>query len=292
MPCDNKVVDKKCIANYLDSTLYKRVSPNVDSYSTSKMKCFILLSVLALAYCLPTVGKNVSIGEDGTITITEVNGKRIVISKSTDHIGNKHIEISVDGPFMPSKKIKIMDETYPAKEDVTEEYTREKRSNKKTTSSSSEILMEIFKELEGPMDEKSYQKLLKNLKKEVDAGLVNPEILAVVEQLQEKNSPVSWEQQYVSPTNIFAQKQLYDILRQKFAGVGKSVESAEQKDVLEENLKELLLQKVVRESQYGNGVYKWQVQPPVAPVWYRYPEVQGEVYPREFVGDYASQVYG
>lgn len=174
----------------------------------TKMKCFLLLSLVAFSCALPYWGggKSINISDDGTIVIRTATGKQVVISKVVGPEDQKFIDISVEGPNLPVKKIRI-DEIGSDKvvsvqngpysgqsEDVArEDDPREKRSPKVATTSKdskksktqADLLYGIFKENEGVADEKSYEALLKKVNDYVDAGDLDSSILDVLQYIHE-----------------------------------------------------------------------------------------------------------
>lgn len=184
------------------------------------MKCLIVLTLVAFSCAYPYYGasKSINIGEDGTIEITGANGKRVVISKAVGNEDDKFIDISVEGPNMPPKKIRInelgTDKTVnvqngPYSGQFNGQYWddewREKRSPKvattkdskdtkdtkeakdsKKTKSQADLLYSIFKKYEGAVDELSYQSVLKKVDEYVEAGELDSSIHDVLQYLHDQ----------------------------------------------------------------------------------------------------------
>ncbi|CAG9865115.1 unnamed protein product [Phyllotreta striolata] len=166
-----------------------------------KFQLVLVLSLAALACAVPTTPspvngpeKRVTIDEDGTITVLSGSGKKIVISKAIGHPGPKDIEISVDGPFGPVKRIQVDGATSERTVDLFDvpakhtEEDREKRSSKeskdkKNKKPQTEVLSQIFKEFEGVVDEASYENLLGKINSAVQAGELNPAVYEVLQSL-------------------------------------------------------------------------------------------------------------
>lgn len=177
------------------------------------MRCLLLLSLIALSYALPYYGgsKTINIGDDGTIVITGANGKRVTISKAVGINDEKFIDISVEGPNLPPKKIRIdeqgTDKTVSVQNgpysgqfngQYWEDDMREKRSPKvatatttkdsKKTKTQADLLSTIFKEYEGLVDEKSYDALLKKVNGYVEAGELDSSITDVLTYMHDQKA--------------------------------------------------------------------------------------------------------
>nr|XP_023022546.1 glutenin, high molecular weight subunit 12-like [Leptinotarsa decemlineata] len=154
------------------------------------MKCVLLFCFIAFCYAVPTVPTlpNVQFGEDGTITITGADGKKVVISKSAGSDGQKNVEITLPDPLGTTKSIKI-NQDYNQKTVNIEDSSggRYKRSSVSKTSketkkgkSEAEILDEIFKDYQGAVDLKSYEKVLKEIDSYVKSGDLDSSIYEVL----------------------------------------------------------------------------------------------------------------
>lgn len=172
------------------------------------MKCFLLLIFVAFSCALPfnSGSKSVNIGEDGTIVITGANGKRVVISKAIGTTDEKFIDISVEGPNLPPKRIRINEQGTDKTVSVQngpysgqynglywDDDLREKRSPKVATSkdskkpkSQADLLYTIFKEYEGTVDEKSYESLLKKVNGYVETGDLDSSVYDVLKYMHDQ----------------------------------------------------------------------------------------------------------
>ncbi|KAG5871712.1 hypothetical protein JTB14_031240 [Gonioctena quinquepunctata] len=74
------------------------------------MKFVILFSVFALCYSTPLIfgNKMVNIDDDGTITVTGTDGRKMVITKVSNEVGPDIMKISVEDPFTSKKIMKIV----------------------------------------------------------------------------------------------------------------------------------------------------------------------------------------
>lgn len=176
----------------------------------NKMKCLLLLTFVALSCAAPfySTSKSVNIGDDGTIFITAANGKRVVISKIVGNPDEKFIDISVEGPYVPTKRIRIDEPGTEKTVDVQngpysgrfnglywDDDMREKRSPKvmttkdsKKSKSQTDLLNTIFKEYEGTVDDKSYETLLKKVSEYVVSGELDPSVYDVLKYLHDQKS--------------------------------------------------------------------------------------------------------
>lgn len=173
------------------------------------MKCFLLLTLVALSCALPYYGggsKSINIGEDGTIVITGANGKRVVISKAVGNTDEKFIDISVESPNLPPKRIRIDEQGTDKTVDVQngpyngqfngqywEDELREKRTPKvattkdtKKTKTQADLLYSVFKDYEGVVDEKSYESLMKKVNGYVEAGELDSSVNDVLKYLHDQ----------------------------------------------------------------------------------------------------------
>lgn len=172
------------------------------------MKCLLLLALVALGCALPYYGgsKSINIDEDGTIVITGANGKKVIISKGVGNTDDKFIDISVEGPNLPSKKIRINEQgddknilvqngPYTGKfnSQYWEDELRDKRSPKvasakdsKKSKTQSDLLSNIFKQYEGIVDEKSYETLLKKVNDYVNSGELDSSVYDVLKFLHDQ----------------------------------------------------------------------------------------------------------
>ncbi|CAH1183314.1 unnamed protein product [Phaedon cochleariae] len=168
------------------------------------MKCIILFSLVALCYSLPMTirkGKHINLDEDGTITIIGSQDKTVVISRAEGSTGQRNVEIFMEDKTVPVKKIwfkeqsmegdseiqkamtekdilveifkkyqgDINDDTY---EDILEQIRHFVKTDQVDVNvlnilksiDSDEDHEDYSTEMEGSMDTKSLQKLLKLLK--------------------------------------------------------------------------------------------------------------------------------
>lgn len=180
------------------------------------MKCVILLSLVALCYSLPTTygppGKNINISDDGTITISTVDGKKVVISKAIG-TADRFIDVSVEGPNVIPKRIQIDSQSTGKSVNVAsgdnqfaaqygyyvDTKERDKRSPKvaakePVNKTQGAILTEIFTDYQGVVDNKSYIKLLGKVSDYVESGQLDPSIYDVLAYLNEQRQQEQQEQ--------------------------------------------------------------------------------------------------
>lgn len=197
-----------------------RRSSHTRSVVLKKMKCLLVLTFIALSYSFPFIGnsKTINIGDDGTIEITAANGKRVVISKGIGNTDDKFIDISVEGPNFPAKKIRVNEQgadktvniqSGPYSGQFNGQYWddewRDKRSPKvattkdskdakdtkdakdgKKSKSQADLLYSIFKKYEGAADDVTYQSVLKKVQDYVDAGELDSSIYDVLQYLHDQ----------------------------------------------------------------------------------------------------------
>lgn len=191
------------------------------------MKCFLLLSLVAFSCAIPFYGspnsKSINIDEDGTVVITTPTGKRVTISKAVGPTDEKFIDISVEGPNLPPKKIRINEQGTDKTVNVQsgpysgqfngqywDDEWRDKRSPKVVTTKDSkdskdskegkdtkeskksktqaDLLYSIFKKYEGAVDELSYESLLKKVDEYVTSGELDSSIYDVLKYLHDQKA--------------------------------------------------------------------------------------------------------
>nr|XP_023022548.1 uncharacterized protein LOC111510828 [Leptinotarsa decemlineata] len=136
------------------------------------MKC-LLFCLITFCYAIsaaPTL-PNIHFGEDGTITVTRADGKKVVFPSSLGSDGYKNIGIELADHVDQTNTIKHkpkFGESGGARYkrssiSITPEESKKGRSE-------SEILHEIFKDYQGAVDPKSYEKVLKQIEEYVKSG--------------------------------------------------------------------------------------------------------------------------
>ncbi|KAG5871711.1 hypothetical protein JTB14_031239 [Gonioctena quinquepunctata] len=182
------------------------------------MKCVILFSVFALCYSTPLIFENeiVNIDDDGTITVTGTNGRKMVIAKVSNEVGPDIIKLSVEDPFTSKKIMKIVnvgqskestrigsierllkkwkgvgtqsdesnesDESHESSENVM---TRSHR-----VQSGTDVLTEIFGQHQGVVGDDTFQEILKSVDELVRSGELDNSIYEVLKEFV-KNTPIS-----------------------------------------------------------------------------------------------------
>lgn len=159
------------------------------------MKFLLLASFVVLCAASSVYrNKNISINDDGNILITSPSGKRILIARNFGPNGQKNIDIAISGPNIPTKTIKVNDNTledievangntpFSSVDGVSDEY-RLKRSSFK---SQGDILAEILREYQGVVNEAQYEKLMTRINKAVKKGEISPQIFSLLEELDQQ----------------------------------------------------------------------------------------------------------
>ncbi|KAG5880251.1 hypothetical protein JTB14_027318 [Gonioctena quinquepunctata] len=152
------------------------------------MKFVLLLSLVALCYSLPTTPwrPKVDIWEDGTISITGVDGRKVVFSRIIGIPGPKNVEIFVSDPNGSMKPIKVDRENNLSTVEDTQRYKRSSKESKKGKSQA-DILSEVFEGYEGIVDEKSFVKILNKIESYVKSGDLDPSIFEVLKNTFEES---------------------------------------------------------------------------------------------------------
>ncbi|XP_072387473.1 uncharacterized protein [Diabrotica undecimpunctata] len=178
----------------------------------------VFLSVIALSCALTFgTGKQVTINDDGTLTILGENGKKIVISNAIGGTGPRDIEISIGGPFGTVKKISVDGETnsktinliepslselYNTEEDRAKRSSKDGKDSKNSKGSKeykgkegkpktqAQLLQEIFSEHQDATDAKSYSDLLNKVDSYVKSGQLNSGVYDVIRSLRDFNGAV------------------------------------------------------------------------------------------------------
>uniref|UniRef100_A0A6P7FHL8 Uncharacterized protein LOC114330458 n=1 Tax=Diabrotica virgifera virgifera TaxID=50390 RepID=A0A6P7FHL8_DIAVI len=182
----------------------------------------VFLSVIALSCALTFgTGKQVTINDDGTLTILGENGKKIVISNAIGGTGPKDIEISINGPYGAVKKISVNGETNErtislVEPSLSEQYNTDEEDRAKRSSSTkdkkdsknskdtkeykgkegksktqAQLLQEIFSEHQEATDAKSYGELLTKVDYYVKSGQLSAGVYDVIRSLRDFNNGVT-----------------------------------------------------------------------------------------------------
>ncbi|KAG5867956.1 hypothetical protein JTB14_002689 [Gonioctena quinquepunctata] len=182
------------------------------------MKCVLLLSLVALCYSVPLtpVSPTVNFGDDGTITIIGVDGRKAVVSRADK---SKNVEILLTTPQGFKKLVKVDEEKSirtinvqgPTAENWNGDEEIQKYGNilrRKSLSGKSEydILEEIFGGRQGILDSTTIENVLNELKLYVASGELDPYFYEILESSLENNPAtlerLNLEQGDVTPRQV------------------------------------------------------------------------------------------
>ncbi|CAG9865235.1 unnamed protein product [Phyllotreta striolata] len=141
------------------------------------MKVLVVLSLVALCYSTPlTANRHVTVGEDGTITVTGIQGRELNIYQSIVNPGK--LDIIFKSPFGIARKIQI-DEMTNNIENVPFNFldARFAHNLPKEVITQASILAHIFRQYEGIVDEPTYLVLLEKVETLVRHGYVHQAVL-------------------------------------------------------------------------------------------------------------------
>lgn len=200
------------------------------------MKCFILLTFVALCYSYPygyetgygyRSGRNININEDGTIVITGANGKKITITKGMGTSGQKNVDISVSGPGIPTKRIQINEQNKLSvtghgeigdSREYSDDFLRDKRSSKdsRKQKNQGDTLTKILAVYQGDVDQDTYQQLLDDVNIAVQEGQLSPSVYNVLQSLDQVQGQVG-QRGYWTKQGIIGQRpaNVLDLLREQ-----------------------------------------------------------------------------
>ncbi|XP_072381922.1 uncharacterized protein [Diabrotica undecimpunctata] len=152
------------------------------------MKVLVLLSLVALSVALPTLlGRTVRVKEDGTVSLFDSRGIEIDILKSI--VDPRIVEVVLRSPNTRTQILQIeeplrtrnMNNRYVVGVSVDQDYNQ------------ADILVNIFRQYQGTLDDTKYYSLLNKIQLLVEAGLVNQTIYDII-----KNWDLEYRMQGVS----------------------------------------------------------------------------------------------
>ncbi|KAG5871706.1 hypothetical protein JTB14_031234 [Gonioctena quinquepunctata] len=183
------------------------------------MKCVLLFSLFALCYSSPlTYGdKRVNIDDDGTITLTGSDGRKMVLTTFSDGLGTEAIEITVKDAFGSKRTVKVFhtEQAWISRrnpieqllkgwqEDEDETQSDESDGNVirgfRTGTSGANILADIFGRHQGVVDDDAFQEILQHVAVHVQSGELDNSILEVLKAFGENKISFSKRNSLVRP---------------------------------------------------------------------------------------------
>ncbi|KAG5867957.1 hypothetical protein JTB14_002690 [Gonioctena quinquepunctata] len=166
----------------------------------SKMKCVLLLSLVALCYSVPLtpVSPIIDFGVDGTITITGVDGRKAVISSADE---SKNVEVLLTTPLGFKKLVKVDEEKNIGtikvqdptignwNQDDVQRYGGIFRPEYVSSKSQYDILEEIFRGCQSVVDPTTLENVLIKLEYYLESGALEPYVYQILKFCLEDNIP-------------------------------------------------------------------------------------------------------
>lgn len=155
------------------------------------MKFFIVI-LAAVAVC--AASRQVSVNEDGTISIVGENGRQVLISPARGQNGQRVIEVAGRGNS-PAKRIEINDSNNLSEQEQQNfEQNRPARGANYNNQDQADVLAEIFNQYQGQLNEASYQNLLNEVESAAQNGRVSQAVYEALRNFEYQGSNQSQNQ--------------------------------------------------------------------------------------------------